>query len=871
MASSKEIQRILTSLTTSLLDPPDKFSSSSSLQSDVISCLEHHALLSSTHASSQSLIQDWIKTVNSFLRSPSDRVLGLRLLKETLLQCSTDVFKANFAAWFRQLNSIMFSEINSFSSSSSSLHTLALQCLSSIIGTAASLPECAREMTAKDNLPQTVISLLNLDSKESTLLLSDGLSCLIECARSFPGATGSIGKGKLEKKSVETLQDSRLNDDESFSDNAALFFALLPKLGGAGVGGARYREAWESQFSLLTETLNDVVDELFLEIPHLSTKADLVSNGSNATKSTSQRLPLEPIRGEDENLKRFRLLSRFRVLMKCLSAMLSTDVGVSVRIPISRILTLLFRLCNVSPSSLTFKPTNEALILAAILPELYSAPLQALHVLLKTAGNRLFNHGLSVNRLILQMLNCTTLKDDDDGGRTYGLETCFHKSRSSIYEFFGSWLHVYPSIKTGTKGESALKWIAHILRDVKPPEAEKATLKSNSSSIDGGGGGGRGVKKSRKKMKGGIFESSSVTSDRKINDSANADVCASALKGASALILLQGRALPPEIHKSLVEFAVPLSQSICLRQRTNLPLPIPYSDADCRLALFDLLKSLVLNPCPKWPPPLTAASAIFRQGVEDREEKVKRLCVEANVIVANLIHPRVHPVQMPILYSKELEEEVVGRKRKFHVEEEAVEEVINSVGASKASKGSKEAAEGIFANGLPEDASMEIPMDSLDKSSRTKDNNCFGEGGTAEDHDAEMLEEDSEEEVEIREEERNTEQYAVVEKNSPDQQVYDVDRSLLDIQHPDSFLSTDSASRASLKPRASPVKKGIWTPSNVDDNPPSKVNPTQNIDVGHRENVSTNNLGNKMVEEEEDPELSAMLKDFNPDADPDPF
>ena len=84
MASSKEIQRILTCLQTSILDKPETLPSSA--LNDVIAGIRHHALLSSTASATQSSFQEYLKTINGFLRSSSERPLGLRLLKETLRQ-----------------------------------------------------------------------------------------------------------------------------------------------------------------------------------------------------------------------------------------------------------------------------------------------------------------------------------------------------------------------------------------------------------------------------------------------------------------------------------------------------------------------------------------------------------------------------------------------------------------------------------------------------------------------------------------------------------------------------------------------------------------------------------------------------------------
>ena len=123
MASSKEIQRILTCLQTSILDKPEALPSSA--VDDIIAGIRHHALLSSTASATQSSFQEYLKTINSFLRSSSERPLGLRLLKETLRQCATDVFKANYANWYRQLHSIALVEI----SPSREVRAAALDCL----------------------------------------------------------------------------------------------------------------------------------------------------------------------------------------------------------------------------------------------------------------------------------------------------------------------------------------------------------------------------------------------------------------------------------------------------------------------------------------------------------------------------------------------------------------------------------------------------------------------------------------------------------------------------------------------------------------------------------------------------------------------
>ena len=69
---------------------------------------------------------------------------------------------------------------------------------------------------------------------------------------------------------------------------------------------------------------------------------------------------------------------------------------------------------------------------------------------------------------------------------------------------------------------------------------------------------------------------------------------------------------------------VVLSLVIKVTQSCNNDVPIPYSDAKCRLSLYQLLHTLCTDPHPSDAPPVQYAVHLFSAGLKDTDIQVIR-------------------------------------------------------------------------------------------------------------------------------------------------------------------------------------------------------------------------------------------------------
>lgn len=77
-----------------------------------------------------------------------------------------------------------------------------------------------------------------------------------------------------------------------------------------------------------------------------------------------------------------------------------------------------------------------------------------------------------------------------------------------------------------------------------------------------------------------------------------------------------------------------------LTKGTPLKSLLPYNDPGCRAALYRALEKLVICPSPYWPAPLNYATTVFKNGLNDPNLEVSKVCAEGLVSMQSILRPR---------------------------------------------------------------------------------------------------------------------------------------------------------------------------------------------------------------------------------------
>ncbi|KAK3609793.1 hypothetical protein CHS0354_022655 [Potamilus streckersoni] len=550
--------------------------------------------------------QEILSYIHDCLNSYKNSGPGLLLLSHLIKECSTEVFMENAMTWLRLCTQI----IQSYNKAA--VHSLACDVCANILSIATSFTDLSREITSSV-IPQLLPPLLiaNKEWRQFAFI------CINSCIRNFSGSCGPF-KNKIEACVLEDIRTCKP------CKAAVVCFSLLARCGGGGNQGVKYTEGWKQQCDQLTDSMSHTLSLLYdgMETDkNLREQCAKLIFTSTVPDSLSERLT--------------NLVGRWKVLCDCLSSLLSESFPAVVNLPIERILGLICRTLSVHGKMLLSRPTTERVILASLIPAVHESALEMLKVLFTCCKGLLIPFTRVISDMISQELSWTKSVDQ------YGQEKPYGQLRRLVYECVITWCQNLDS-NTGITGDDEAQLIHQILHDLTPQmdilkiDSSKSSQKPGADTVLSG-----------KKKKGGYSEiSKGISTQRKVDLTANAALVSSGLAALNWLLTTSGSSLGRKALQGIQEFVI--TTLLTIHQSIMSP-PIPYTDSECRQSLYRVLLALSLLTHHTVPPPLQCALGLFRTGLLDTSLKVSSFCIEASRVCEALIHPRVPCLNGPIV------------------------------------------------------------------------------------------------------------------------------------------------------------------------------------------------------------------------------
>ncbi|XP_058876101.1 proline-, glutamic acid- and leucine-rich protein 1 isoform X2 [Acipenser ruthenus] len=417
------------------------------------------------------------------------------------------------------------------------------------------------------------------------------------------------------------------------SQAACSCYALLPSLGSGFTQGSRgHTEAWTQQLHCLLHTAHGILGQLYE-----GAETDPVQY-----EGPGGELPLPPL-SERDPLLVLQLRQRYSGVSQSLSALLSSDVSVPVRLPVQCVLSLVCRALAVTPNNIGW--LGDGPLKALVLPSVHSHSLHILSALIHSAGARLVQFSSSLCRLFAQTLSAWSPACDTT---LPGQQRAYSALRVQLYNTLELWVKVGGASSGVLQGtyHHADVLLAHLIGDI-TTGTDTVKLRAGKSSPELAGHAG---KAGGRRSKGSDLSEVGTQLQRKQDAGANRDTALSAVTALSQIVLTSGTLLKEEIHKKLQELLIPLL--VCLQQQGLMggpggQLTSPYSSPPARRALYHLLLSLVLAPSPQRPPPLHCGVRLFSQGLGDPSVEVSSFCRDSLTVCNSLLHPRSPSLSLP--------------------------------------------------------------------------------------------------------------------------------------------------------------------------------------------------------------------------------
>ncbi|XP_033760606.1 proline-, glutamic acid- and leucine-rich protein 1-like [Pecten maximus] len=557
-------------------------------------------------------LHEIIGHINTCLNSTKQRLEGLLLLDKVLEQCVTGVFTQNALTWIRFMIQIFQSH------DPPSIQRLACHVCGKILGIVSDFTSLSREVTSL--VPQIISALL----LAPTEWRNEACLCINSCILNYPGPCATF-KGKIDTFVVKELSTDLV------SKEVVRCFALLSRCGGGGNMGLKHTEGWSVQLNRVVNGLHTVLDLLYEQLDTVAPP--------RKEEDGSRALPLGevPISYPD---RYHSLVSRYHAYCSCLQALLSESFPALVKVPSQAILNLICRILSVNCKTLTSRPSTQQLLLAGFIPSIHKVAISLLQSLIKCCKRHLLPHTKLVLTLLVQELIWSHATPN------YGQTGPYSELRKTVYSCLTQWFQVsYTFVETTTEDSALCEEILH-----------DAGMQFDTLKLSSGAGDGTSKSDSqpppRKKKKIGYQEiSQGISSQRKIDRLAGADLVTTALEALYWWLTALGPQLSHKLLQSIQEFAISTCLAMFQKKKNS---EIPYSDPCCRHQVLRVLLACCMIPHPSTPSPLHCSLGIFRMGLQDQSCMVNKFCLEAQRVLEVLIHPRAPCMKAPVVVTQVL-------------------------------------------------------------------------------------------------------------------------------------------------------------------------------------------------------------------------
>nr|CAD7204083.1 unnamed protein product [Timema douglasi] len=545
----------------------------------------------------------------------SFRLQGLLILEAFLPQCSDQVFVEHAVSWMQQCLKGVETRNDARTTA------LSYKLLKHVLEMSSNFSELTKQVASS-----VIPKFLERFSKDMEGMLA-GLRCLEVVLTNYGGACGP-GRVSLERflmKLVDVPTAPRL------LRAVGRCVALMPLVGGGGTQRTNHRQQWIKAHLTLCHTLHHLLNQLYQPAEDMRTLLP-----------DAETLSLRKVRDKDPVTRVQRLTTQLGNVAKFLQAMLNGVFPVPKNVSAQAVLDVVCRGLSVQCASLLSRnSSSEAVILACHLPDIHLQLLDVLKSLILCAGRNLLPHASIICKLVLQELKWTSTDSPQ-----YGVERPYRVLRTKAYETLVTWLR---AAKVGSSVEKVSdELVIALIQDIHTNKADVTltVLGAKNKNLS-----------KRQKRKLAQDDRSQTTSSQRVkllNHCANSSLCSAALSLLQWILRTAGCLVKPSLHKVLQETTLGLILDI---QRSSGPaqFPAPYTVANCRRELYELLLVLVLEPHPKWPPPTHLAMRAFSLGQIDSHQEVSAVCISALSSIEKLIHPPFASLQLPAMVQEEVD------------------------------------------------------------------------------------------------------------------------------------------------------------------------------------------------------------------------
>ncbi|PNF43970.1 hypothetical protein B7P43_G00912 [Cryptotermes secundus] len=194
-------------------------------------------------------------------------------------------------------------------------------------------------------------------------------------------------------------------------------------------------------------------------------------------------------------------------------------------------------------------------------------------------------------------------------------------------------------------------------------------------------------KKEQKHKRNTSEQQQGVETSRKYipDQKSNSRTCRAALQVLQWMLHSAAVFIKPTTHRLLQEKTVGLLFDI-QRASGASDRPFPYADTACRLELYRLLHTLVLEPHTTWPPPTQFALHMLSAGRSDPNLEVSSFCTSALIAAEKLVHPASGTLHFPVSL-EEMLESTKGYKREYLTKAKESSSFLEASEEEEANKG----------------------------------------------------------------------------------------------------------------------------------------------------------------------------------------
>jgi hypothetical protein len=593
--------------------------SDSALSLSFLKSIEEQRTLQQTE---DKTLKSFQAAANSCVSDHDSRLVGLQGLLLLAAQSPDDFFGANSRSWTAGASQHIKA------SERPAVVGKACEVISAVLRRSSHFSELSRHLTTlAPNLVFSMVSCADVSAQVP--------KCILRLLAAYPGSCGQAG-GAVEKMLIGNLVDK--SEARFASGVVCEIYSVMPRLGGGGRDGVHHKEKWSKQFS----TFVDALHNLAIDVVTISPSAHQKS-AEGKRKKISLDLPKCP----SSNLlkKAYFYAGQFAAVAQVVREMLRSFFPCPKKFSLRHLFGIFELVFAPSLKAALSSNEIEGQVLSAAIPKLWSESLRLLIELIAVCREDVIPRVPTILNYCLKVMNDT--KSDYQSAdclRSHEAlkldacrlvkDICHHLGASSGFHLCSS------------------EFVPLLLKDVVPFRPVLSLMLAKGRNKKGGG-------RNKKGTGGGAANRPSDETS-----SSSPDLCSASLRAVDAIFTSCGALIDESIHKNVQCVVIGLCMEV--QQNSSDSQSAPYKSAECRLGLYRVLKTLLLNYNLRWPSPLGLAVQIFKAGCRDEDRRVAEFCVEAGLVSQSIAQPRSATLHVEMAISAKDAEEIKTKMMHVH-------------------------------------------------------------------------------------------------------------------------------------------------------------------------------------------------------------